>query len=108
MQHDEGRSEPGTRPPNAEVRHNEANARFELDTSAGLAVADYRRDGYTLILYHTEVPYPLRGRGIGVRLVRGTLDEVRRLGLKVVPGCWFVGDVIGRFPEYRDLVADRR
>jgi uncharacterized protein len=109
MQRDEGRSAPGVETAGqAEVRHNEASQRFELKTSAGLAVVDYRRTGDTLLLYYTEVPAPLRGGGIGERLVRGTLDEVRRLGLKVVPQCWFVGDVIRRNPEYNDLLSPRR
>jgi predicted GNAT family acetyltransferase len=37
--------------------------------------------------------------------VRGTLDEVRRLNLKVVPRCWFVRDVIAGQPEFQDLLA---
>jgi predicted GNAT family acetyltransferase len=89
----------------ARVEHNESGGRFELKTGAGLAVVNYRRAGDTLILYHTEVPYPLRGGGIGEKLVRGTLEEVRRLGLKVVPRCGFVGEVIRRHPQYEDLLA---
>lgn len=109
MQRDEERSDSHAKGSGqAEVHHNETSQRFELKTSAGLAVVDYRRTGDTLLLYHTEVPVPLRGGGIGERLVRGTLDEVRRLGLKVVPQCWFVGAVIGRHPEYRDLLSPRR
>jgi|RhiMethySRZTD1v2_1073278.scaffolds.fasta_scaffold719556_2 hypothetical protein len=58
------------------VRHNAAQNRFEMDTPAGLAVADYRLEGNVLTIYHTEVPMPLRGRGYGYHLVRGTLEEV--------------------------------
>jgi uncharacterized protein len=87
------------------VRHNAAHNRFEMDTPAGLAVADYRREGEVITIYHTEVPHPLRGQGYGYHLVRGTLDLVRQLNLKVVPRCWFARDVITRHPEYRDLVA---
>jgi hypothetical protein len=54
---------------------------------------------------HTEVPYPLRGGGLGERLVCGTLDRCARPRLKVVPRCWFVREVMGRHPEYRDLPA---
>ena len=38
------------------------------------------------------------------RLVRGTLDEVRRLHLKVVPQCWFVREVMQRRAEFQDLL----
>lgn len=86
------------------VRHNAEQHRFEMDTPAGLAVADYRLEGNVMTIYHTEVPMPLRGRGYGDQLVRGTLDEVRRLSLKLVAQCWFVREVITRHPEYRDLL----
>jgi uncharacterized protein len=87
------------------VRHNSKLHRFEMDTPAGVAVADYRLAGAVMTIYHTEVPVPLRGRGYGYHLVRGTLEEVRRLNLKVVPRCWFVRDVIARRPEFQDLLA---
>ena len=86
------------------VKNNTQQQRFELDTSAGLAVAEYRLSSGTMTIYHTEVPVPLRGRGIGFRLVKGALEEVRRLGLKVVPQCWFVREYIDRNREFTDLV----
>ncbi len=87
------------------VRDNPEQQRFEMVTSAGLAVAEYRRDGDTLIIFHTEVPPALRGQGMGDKLVRGVLEEVRRRNLKVVPRCWFVREFVGSNPEYRDLIA---
>ena len=93
-----------TKPNTANVRHNPDRQRFELDTPAGLAVADYRLSGNVMTIYHTEVPVPVRGRLYGYRLVRGALDGVRRLNLKLVPECWFVRDVIDRDPEFQDLL----
>jgi uncharacterized protein len=87
------------------VRHNTELHRFEMDTPAGLAVADYRLAGNVMTMFHTEVPPALRGRGYGYHLVRGALEEVRRLNLKVVPTCWFVRQVIDRRPELQDLLA---
>ena len=86
------------------VRHNAEQRRFELDTSAGLAVADYRLSPGILTFFHTEVPVTLRGRGIGARLVQGALEEVRKLGLKVVPQCWFVREYIERNSEFACLL----
>jgi predicted GNAT family acetyltransferase len=88
----------------ATVRHNTPRQRFELDTSAGIAVADYRLSAGVMTIFHTEVPVPLRGRGTGSRLVKGALEEARKLGLKVVPQCWFVREFIGRNPNFADLV----
>jgi predicted GNAT family acetyltransferase len=87
------------------VRDNPEQQRFEMETSAGLAVAEYRRDGDTLIIFHTEVPPALRGQGMGDKLVRGVLEDVRRRNLKVMPRCWFVREFVGSHPEYRDLIA---
>ena len=56
------------------VRDNTELNRFEMDTEAGLAIADYRLNGFTMTIYHTEVPARLRGRGHGARLVMGALS----------------------------------
>ncbi len=87
------------------IRGNPEQQRFELETPAGLAVAEYRREGNVLTIFHTEVPPALRGQGIGDKLVHGVLEEVRRRNLKIVPRCWFVREFVGNHPEYRDLIA---
>jgi len=87
------------------VRDNPERQRFELDTGAGLAVAEYHQDGDTLVIFYTEVPPALRGQGIGERLVMGVFDEADRRKLKVVPRCSFVRQFIGRHPEYLDLLT---
>jgi uncharacterized protein len=87
------------------VRNNTALSRFEMDTPAGVAVANYRIGGNVITMYHTEVPVPVRGRSYGYHLVRGALDEVRRLHLKVDPQCWFVRDVIERHRDFQDLLV---
>ena len=86
------------------VTNNPAQNRFELETSAGLAVADYRLEPGTMTIFHTEVPVSLRGRCIGARLVRGALLEARRMHLKVIPQCWFVRAFAERNPEFADVV----
>ncbi|MEP7055135.1 MAG: GNAT family N-acetyltransferase [Actinomycetota bacterium] len=67
-------------------------------------VSNYRRVGDTVTFTHTEVPPELQGQGLGGILVRGSLDDVRRRGLRVVPLCPFVEAWIDRHPEYADLV----
>ncbi len=86
------------------VRDNPSRNRFELQTAAGLAIANYRRDDLTITITHTEVPRAVEGRGVGSALVKGMLDEVRREGRKVVPLCSFVRAYINRHPDYHDLV----
>jgi uncharacterized protein len=88
------------------VRNNEGRSRYELvGDGRVVGIADYVVRGDTLVFPHTEVDPELRGRGLGVMLVREALDDVRRSGRTIVPACWFVAEFIDAHPEYGDLVA---
>jgi uncharacterized protein len=87
------------------VRDNMELSRFELDVEGAVALAYYRRSGDVLSIFHTEVPWQLRERGIGSRLVQETLEAARARGLKVRPRCSFVGAYMARHPEFNDLIA---
>jgi len=87
------------------VTDNPSEHRFELEAGGVVAVAAYRVEGDTISFTHTVVPGEIEGQGVGSRLVRGALDEVRQKGLRVVPLCHFVKGFIDRHPEYQDLLA---
>jgi predicted GNAT family acetyltransferase len=89
----------------AAVRDNRTRNRFELDVDGGIAFANYRLTPQAVIITHTETPRALRGRGIASELVRGALDLIRADGHKVIAGCGFVADYLGKHPQYADLVA---
>ena len=86
------------------VRDNTQRHRFELDADGHVAFSNYRREGGTLTVLHTEVPKELGGKGIGSALARGLLDIARAEKLKVVPLCPFVASYIAKHPEYADLL----
>ena len=91
-----------------EIRNNEEASRYELVREGRVVgVADYRDVGDHLVFPHTEIERPLRGQGLGNELIKGALDDVRRLGRTVVPSCWAVADYIAANPEYADLLARR-
>lgn len=87
------------------VRHNEAEGRYELTVEGQLAIVAYDRREGALIFTHTEVPQTLEGKGVGSRLVEAALADARRQSLKVVPLCEFVAAYIDRHPEEQDLLA---
>ena len=89
-----------------DLRAGPAEGRYDYPVEGGVAIADYIRRGDTLLVTHTEVPTALRGGGVGAKLVKALLDDVRAQGLKVVPLCSFVAAYIRRHPEMRDLLAD--
>ena len=88
-----------------EVRLNEELSQFEMDLDDGKAVIGFKKesDG-TLNLVHTEVPPAYEGKGVGTRLVKQTLEQIKSTDKKIVASCPFVADFIERHPEYQSLV----
>lgn len=88
-----------------EIRDDNEESAYVVDVDgdrAGKAV--YRmRDGRHLFV-HTEVDDRFSGLGVGTRLVRFALDDVRSQGGTIVPICPFFAAYIKRHPEYEDLV----
>jgi len=87
------------------VTDNPAHNRFELKAGDHVAVVCYRLAPGVITFTHAEVPQPLSGQGIGSRLARGALEQVRARGLKVVPKCPFIAAFIAKNAEFSDLVA---
>lgn len=88
-----------------EFRKNGADSRYELWVDGSRAgLADYQDLGEAIAIPHTHVDPALNGRGLGGKLVRFALDDIRSEGKKVVPSCPFVATFIERHPEYADLV----
>jgi predicted GNAT family acetyltransferase len=87
-----------------DVRNNTDKNRYELSVDGHLAATYYRIADGVITFIHTEVPDALAGRGVGGKLVKGALDQVRAAGLKVVPQCPFVRAYIEKHPDYADLL----
>jgi predicted GNAT family acetyltransferase len=86
------------------VRNNTAEHRYELTVEGHLAATYYQIADGVITFVHTEVPDALAGRGVGSKLVKGALDQVRSQGLKVVAQCPFVKAYIEKHAEYADLL----
>ena len=86
------------------VVNNKAHHRYELTVDGYLAATYYKMSGDVITFVHTEVPPELGGKGIGSKLVKGALDQVRSEGLTVVAECPFVKGYIDKHPEYSALL----
>jgi predicted GNAT family acetyltransferase len=93
----------------AVVRDNPTTRRYEIldavDRIAGFTEYDLSGDVITFV--HTEIDPAFEGQGMGSKLAKGALDDVRERGLRVVAVCEFMAGFIERNPEYADLLADR-
>ena len=90
------------------VRHNTTAKRFEADIEGDLALLDYEIEKHSMVLTHTFVPPPLRGRGIAEALVRAALDYARLEKHSIVPACSYVARFVARHPVYADLLHGNR
>jgi predicted GNAT family acetyltransferase len=88
----------------SDVVNNKAQKRYELTVDGHLAATYYEIADGVITFVHTEVPPELGGKGVGSRLIKGALDQVRADGLKVIAQCPFVKAFIGKNPAYQDLL----
>ena len=91
--------------PTIEFRDEPAEGAYVVDVDGERAgKAEYLvRDGRRVFV-HTEVDDRFSGMGLGSRLARFALDDVRESDGKAVPLCPFIAAYISRHPEYEDLV----
>lgn len=86
-----------------------SKGRYRLVVDGVEAEMTYSRVGTTqIIIDHTEVPAALRGRKVGERLVRQAVEDARRDRLVIIPLCPFAKAMIGRHPEWQDVVRQSR
>jgi uncharacterized protein len=92
---------------NVEVRNNKTEYRYELWINDELAgYTQYVMDRGRIAFLHTEVYDSYEGMGLGSRLARAALENVRARGLMVMPFCPFIATYIQRhLDEYGDLVV---
>ena len=84
--------------PAMSVADNRQAGQFELVVDGQTAFLAYERTPRSLVLVHTEVPPPLRGRHLGDALVRAAIDAAHAEGLQVVAVCPFVKAYLKRHP----------
>jgi predicted GNAT family acetyltransferase len=91
----------------SDVIQNQELDRFELVIDGELAgFSEYRIVGTDMIFTHTEVLSQEREHGLGGRLVRDALDQVREhTDYRVVAQCPFVAHWLTQHPEYQDLLT---
>ena len=88
------------------IRINPQSGRFEIDAEGPTAFIDFRVRGSALSLIHTEVPEPLRRKGLADALVHAALEYARAHHMTVRPICPFVSSYIRRHPSSRSLVIE--
>ena len=89
-----------------EVKHNEGKHRFETSRNGHVASVDYQMlDRELMNIYHTEVPKPIEGSGVGAALMKEALAFARKNHYRVLPTCSFAQIYVGMHPNYKDMLV---
>jgi predicted GNAT family acetyltransferase len=89
------------------VEDNPEEARYEArigERIVGIAEYELPDDQGPITFTHTEVLPEVEGQGVGARLARGALDDVRRRGLHLVAECPFISSYLKRHHDWDDLI----
>jgi predicted GNAT family acetyltransferase len=90
------------------VEDNPEESRYEAragERIVGIAEYELHDESGPITFTHTEVLPDAEGHGVGGRLARAALDDVRARGLKMIVDCEFIGAFIKRHRDYDDLLA---
>jgi uncharacterized protein len=86
------------------VRDNTDEQRFELEIGGQTAFVYYELKPGVITFMHTDVPLVMSGQGVGSRLIKGALEQVRARGLKVAAQCEFTAGYLAKHKEFSDLI----
>jgi uncharacterized protein len=91
----------------SDVIQNQELDRYELVLDGELAgYTAYQLSDTAITFTHTEILSQEREHGLGGRLVREALDQVREnTDYRVVAQCPFVAKWISQHPDYQDLLS---
>jgi uncharacterized protein len=90
------------------VEDNPEESRYEArvgDRIVGIAEYELPDEAGPITFTHTEVLPDAEGQGVGGRLARGALDDVRARGLHLIADCEFISAWLKRHRDYDDLIA---
>jgi len=83
-------------------------ARYEArlgDARELAGIVEYRLRDDFIVLLHTEVFEGFEGQGIGSRLVRAVLEDLREREVPALPKCPFIVAWLQKHPEQHDILV---
>ncbi len=84
--------------------HDKKQQQFRLLLDSGVAFIDYKMGGDKMFLVHSEVPFHLRGKDIGKKLVEKTFEYIEQNNIQAVAICSFIKLVAQRSEKWRKII----
>lgn len=88
-----------------EVEHHKEKHQFTMMVDGEIAKVDYDlRDGKMYLVY-SEVPFNIRGQGIGKILVEKTFEKLTKEGYEAVAVCGYIKSVARNSDKWNAIIG---
>ncbi len=87
------------------LKHNKGEKKYTLDIDGEEAKVEYVLQEGKMFLTHSEVPYALRGKGIGKELVLKTFEKLTEEGYQAVAVCSYVKAIKNRDRHWKGIIG---
>lgn len=87
------------------VKHNKDQQEFTMEVDGETAKVDYKMKDGKMHLVYSEVPFNIRGQGIGKILVEKTFEKLTEEGYQAVAVCGYVKSVAQKSDKWKDIIG---
>jgi predicted GNAT family acetyltransferase/glutaredoxin len=91
-------------PSRLQILHDKENQCFTLNINGELAKVDYVLKDEKMYLTHSEVPFNLRGQGIGKVLVEKTFEQLTAENYTAVAVCSYIKAIKNRSDYWKGII----
>ncbi len=88
-----------------EIVHDKDNKQFTMEVKGEEAKVEYELKDGKMYLVYSEVPYALRGQGIGKQLVEKTFEKLSNEGYQAVGVFGYVKSVAQRSDKWSSIIG---
>ncbi len=92
-------------PQRLDIVHDKENMRFTLAINGEITKVDYSLNDNKMYLNHSEVPFNLRGQGIGKVLVEKTFKQLTKEGFTAIAVCSYIRAVANRSDKWSKIIT---
>ncbi|MBO3098700.1 GNAT family N-acetyltransferase [Gelidibacter pelagius] len=86
------------------VIHDKANTQFTMEVDGENATVDYTLKDGKMYLEYSEVPFNIRGQGIGKVLVEKTFEKLSDEGYQAVAVCGYIKSVARNSEKWNSII----
>lgn len=86
------------------VIHHKDNHQFTMEVDGENAIVDYTFKNGKMQLVYSEVPFNIRGQGIGKVLVEKTFEKLTEEGYKAVAVCGYIKSVARNSEKWNAII----